>query len=141
MEVISVKSNLEIFVNQTKFFKIVPSNLLANLYFFVFGTILTLTRTAGGISKQTSESSPYFQFKEFWWVSEIAHLTGNALFGCNFMFYAVKTALEPDNNLKIYFKQGSAQLDRENRSDPIFLRRSPIRSYFLEKATDPINFF
>jgi hypothetical protein len=41
-----------------------------------------------------------FNSKNF--VSEIAHQTGNALCGCNFLFYVVKTALEPDNNLQIY---------------------------------------
>jgi hypothetical protein len=51
---------------------------------------------ASGISEQNPESSPYFQLQE------VSHQTGNALFGCNFLFYAVKTALEPYNNLQIY---------------------------------------
>ena len=57
---------------------------------------------AGEISEHTPDSSPYFKFQEFWWVLEISHQTENALFGCNFLFNAVKTVLEQDNDLQIY---------------------------------------
>jgi hypothetical protein len=58
---------------------------------------------AGGISEQTPDSSPIFLISRILVTLEISHQTENALFGCNFLFNAVKTVLEQDIDLQIYF--------------------------------------